>query len=151
MTNFLCAEKVTRSEWCFSLTAQSEQLKSILPPDNTWIIGFNREGKDVSKIYSDASVIELFLHEYGHIVFFTNPSIEKDFTKTFWSSKKKTSDFITTYASSNATEDLAETFVYFVTSNRPTQEGLKFDKIRFLYTYKELTKLRDQLRESTYF
>ncbi len=120
-------------------------------PDDTWVIGFNREGKDISKIYSQTSVIELFLHEYAHIVFFTDPSIEKDFKKIFWSNGQRTTDFITAYASSNATEDLAETFVYFVTHNRPTQEGIKFDKVRFLYKYKELTKLRDQLRESPYF
>lgn len=117
-------------------------------PDNTWIFAFNREGKNISDIYADESVINLLVHEFGHLVFFDDTSIEKAFKKTFWSNTQAQGDFITQYASNNATEDLAETFVYFVTHEKPTQKGTKYDKVRFLYQYPELLKIRSTLRES---
>ncbi len=120
-------------------------------PDHTWILGFNREGNKISEIYDDESVVELLLHEYGHIFFFSNPSIETDFKQEFWTGTQRSSDFITQYAANNATEDMAESFVYFVTADKPEQRGVSFDKVRFLYGYPELIKLREQLRASSYF
>jgi len=120
-------------------------------PDNTWILGFNREGERIADIYNDEPVVDLLLHEFGHIIFFSDTSIESDFTKKFWKSRQTSGDFITSYAASNATEDLAETFVYFVTSEKPLMAGKEYEKVRFLYEYPSLVKLRTQLRTSDLF
>lgn len=117
-------------------------------PDQTWILGFNREGSSLANIYQDDAIIHLLVHEYGHIVFFSNPNMEKNFTNQFWDTKQSSGDFITKYAATSAIEDLAETFAYFVTNDKPTNKGVQFEKVRFLYNYPSLVRLRQQLRES---
>lgn len=120
-------------------------------PDDTWILGFNREGENIADIYDDESVVDLLIHEYGHIVFFSSKSIENDFKKAFWGKKQTADDFVTSYAATNATEDLAESFVYFVKHDKPTQTGERYDKVRFFYEYPKLINLRTQLRASDLF
>jgi hypothetical protein len=93
-------------------------------------------------------MIDLLIHEFSHIVFFGDPTIESAFKKNFWGGKQSGSDFITDYARNSSTEDIAETFVYFVENDKPTEEGKKYDKVRFLYDYPELVKLRTSLRAS---
>jgi hypothetical protein len=117
-------------------------------PDHTWILAFNREGETISDIYQDEPMIDLLIHEFSHIVFFGDPTIESAFKKKFWGGKQSGSDFITDYARNSSTEDIAETFVYFVENDKPTEEGKKYDKVRFLYDYPELVKLRTSLRAS---
>jgi len=117
-------------------------------PGDTWILGVNREEESLSEVYDDPSMVNLLIHEYGHIVFFNDTSIEAAFKKQFWGSKQAAGDFVTVYASTNATEDLAESFVHFVINEKPIAAGKKYDKIRFFYAYPELVKLRSQLRES---
>jgi hypothetical protein len=121
-------------------------------PDRTWIIGFNREGKDIALIHDSEAIIDLLLHEYAHIVFFEEKNIDADFAKKFWknSSSKaySTERFVSEYAATNKDEDLVESFVVFVTDDKPTEKGLKYDKIRFFYNYPELIELRSELRAS---
>lgn len=117
-------------------------------PGDTWILGVNREGESLAEVHDDPSMVNLLIHEYGHIVFFNDTSIEADFKKKFWGSKQTSNDFVTEYASNNATEDLAESFVHFVINEKPTAVGKKYDKIRFFYAYPELVKIRTQLRQS---
>lgn len=54
--------------------------------------------------------------------------------------------FVDEYASTDPSEDIAETFSYFVLEDKPTGKSVKDEKIRFFYKYKELVKLRDDLR-----
>jgi hypothetical protein len=57
-------------------------------------------------------------------------------------------DFITEYAATNAVEDLAETFSYFVFYDQPSDDStLANEKILFLYEFEELLALRSIIRQ----
>ncbi len=125
-------------------------------PDGSWIVAVNREGSTLSEIYNKKPMIDLLLHEYGHIVFFNDDGdIERDFKNTFWkgvsSRTYTTKEFVTEYAVTNAQEDMIESFVYFVTTNKPTDTLKKSNKIRFFYEYPELVSLRSSLQKSDLF
>ena len=55
--------------------------------------------------------------------------------------------FVTDYAASNPAEDIAEVFAYFITKeNQPTGNSIADKKIKKLYDYPELVKLREDMR-----
>ncbi|WBW97204.1 M28 family peptidase [Oceanirhabdus sp. W0125-5] len=56
--------------------------------------------------------------------------------------------FVTYYASSNAVEDIAESFTMFVLNHAPTDESIKSKKVNFFYDYPELVELREILRNN---
>ena len=109
-----------------------------------WIMGVNRDGY----IQGDRQVIEsfinLYIHEYGHILLFSKPDFEKYFKSSFWNksdnlheSKVKQASasakfaimsnyysdnqnrFVSDYATMNAEEDMAEAFLAFVLEDKP--------------------------------
>jgi hypothetical protein len=49
------------------------------------------------------------------------------------------------YATTHPTEDIAESFAYFVFSPEPTGDSIKDQKIAFFYEYPELVKLRQSI------
>ncbi len=51
-------------------------------------------------------------------------------------------EFVDDYATTHPTEDIAESFTYFVFSPKPTGDSIKEQKIRFFYEYPELVELR---------
>ena len=53
--------------------------------------------------------------------------------------------FVDDYAATNASEDMAETFAYFVFSPKPTGDSIRGQKILFFYDYPELIQLRSQI------
>lgn len=58
-------------------------------------------------------------------------------------------EFITDYAATNPVEDISETFLYFVlTDSVPLDNSIKSEKIRFLYTFDELVKIREYIRNN---
>lgn len=126
-------------------------------PDHTWILAINREGEDLSLIYRNETIIDLLLHEYAHIVFFTQAEdAEKDFNSTFWKDGDKSrtyndAEFVTEYAATSPTEDMIESFVQFVTQNKQTGALTKLEKVRFFYQYPKLVSLRTELRKSDLF
>ncbi|MBL8102020.1 MAG: hypothetical protein JNM02_05800 [Anaerolineales bacterium] len=50
--------------------------------------------------------------------------------------------FVDDYATTHPTEDIAESFAYFVFSPKPTGNSIKEQKIAFFYEYPELVELR---------
>lgn len=124
-------------------------------PDNTWILGFNREGSDIATIHDSEPIIKLLLHEYAHPIFFEKESITNDFKKEFWGNKKDqqyhSSNFVSEYATTNAVEDLVESFVSFVMYDKPNSTSLKDKKVQFFYAYPSLVTLRNELRKSEHF
>ncbi|MDQ7009894.1 MAG: hypothetical protein Q9M94_06385 [Candidatus Gracilibacteria bacterium] len=59
------------------------------------------------------------------------------------------SNFVTEYASANPGEDVAESFTFFVLKTKPNNSTQISDKkILFFYKFKELVKLRNQIRKS---
>ncbi|MDD3253748.1 MAG: M28 family peptidase [Lachnospiraceae bacterium] len=55
-------------------------------------------------------------------------------------------EFVSAYASTNASEDIAESFMLFVLSSRPTDDSIASEKIRFFYDYAEMVARRDYIR-----
>lgn len=53
--------------------------------------------------------------------------------------------FVDDYATTHPTEDIAESFAYFVFSPEPTGDSIKDQKIAFFYEYPELVKLRQSI------
>ncbi len=58
------------------------------------------------------------------------------------------SDFVTWYAATGASEDIAESFSYFVLNDKPTGNSIADQKLRFFYDYPELVQLRQTIRQS---
>ncbi len=56
--------------------------------------------------------------------------------------------FVTWYAATNASEDIAESFSYFVLNDKPTGNSIADQKVRFFYDYPELVTLRQTIRQS---
>lgn len=53
--------------------------------------------------------------------------------------------FVDDYAATNTSEDMAETFAYFVLSPKPAGDSIRDQKILFFYDYPELIQLRSQI------
>lgn len=60
--------------------------------------------------------------------------------------KTEPSSFVSEYASTNISEDIAESFADFVTKSKPADTAIKSQKVRFFYQYPELVTLREQMR-----
>jgi len=56
--------------------------------------------------------------------------------------------FVDQYSSQDVDEDIAESFMLFVLSNRPAGNSVAEQKIQFFYSYPELVKVRDGIREN---
>lgn len=56
--------------------------------------------------------------------------------------------FVDQYSSQNVNEDIAESFMLFVLSNRPAGNSVAEQKIQFFYSYPELVDVRNSLREN---
>lgn len=56
-------------------------------------------------------------------------------------------DFLTGYAATSPSEDIAESFAYFVLYDKGEGEGLQARKQNFFYAYPELVTFREQARE----
>lgn len=57
--------------------------------------------------------------------------------------------FVDDYATTHPTEDIAESFAYFVFSPRPTGISIRDQKILFFYEYPELVELRQSILKGT--
>ncbi|MBI2758105.1 MAG: hypothetical protein HYX49_05455 [Chloroflexi bacterium] len=56
--------------------------------------------------------------------------------------------FVDDYAVTNTSEDMAETFAYFILSPKPAGNSIKEQKLTFFYNYPELIQLRAQILEN---
>ena len=57
-------------------------------------------------------------------------------------------DFVTDYASTDPSEDISESFAFFVLWDVPESEAVWAEKLRFFLDYPELTEFRRQVREN---
>lgn len=62
--------------------------------------------------------------------------------------EKHEKDFVSEYASTNPEEDIAESFTYFVTQDKPKGDSVKEQKMLFFYKFEEMVKLRNEIREN---
>jgi hypothetical protein len=56
--------------------------------------------------------------------------------------KSHQDQFVDDYATTHPTEDIAESFAYFVFTPKPNGDSIKEQKIAFFYEYPELVQLR---------
>ncbi|WP_432662140.1 hypothetical protein R9X47_16395 [Wukongibacter baidiensis] len=56
--------------------------------------------------------------------------------------------FVSDYAATNPGEDIAETFMHFVTEKKPRGKTIADKKVLFLYSFPELVKMREEIREA---
>lgn len=54
--------------------------------------------------------------------------------------------FVDDYATTNPSEDLAETFAYFIFAPPPGSDTVAEEKVQFFYDHPELAELRDRIR-----
>lgn len=59
--------------------------------------------------------------------------------------KEHQDQFVDDYSVTHPTEDIAESFTYFVFSPKPTGNSIKEQKIKFFYEYPELVQLRSDI------
>lgn len=58
------------------------------------------------------------------------------------------SDYVSDYAAVSPEEDFAETFAYFVLLGKPAGKNMREEKVRYLYNYPDLVKLRQIIRQN---
>lgn len=139
-----------------------------------WILGVNEDDFDPSSDVSRRRYQLLFVHEFAHLFMADMDSWVEDFTDEFWTARDfrhsrgletlsgqdledaleeyyddHTDEFVTDYATFNPEEDIAETFMYFVTQNKPTSRREKQNaKVLFMYDNDYLVELRDNIRDN---
>ena len=138
-----------------------------------WLLAINRFGFNAGDARVVRSFVNLFIHEYAHILLYDYPLFEHEFENDFWSDKDRRhrarvekadgSDrfkitqryfednenrFVDDYATINEYEDMAETFVYYVLEDIPVGNSLRSKKIRSFYKEVDFVKERRQIRSS---
>jgi hypothetical protein len=142
------------------------------PRSDDWIFGVNAADMDMSYPPVIESLARLFIHEYAHVLIHYRPEVGGAF-ENYWStndleharilertdreSRRETlidnyydnnvDRFVSAYATTNAEEDFAESFLHFVTERSPTGNDLKHQKVRFFYQYLDFVEIRDDIRE----
>jgi hypothetical protein len=71
-------------------------------------------------------------------------SISEDDAAELYNMEPKS--FVSDYASTNITEDIAESFADFVTKSKPSGTEVMDQKVQFFYQYPSLVSLREQIR-----
>ncbi|MFZ2593623.1 MAG: hypothetical protein WAX38_02500 [Minisyncoccia bacterium] len=137
-----------------------------------WRIGINLAGYTSSTEAENKTTI---IHELGHIISLNtsqvNPEVENcpnlklqegcanataainAFWHTYWKGLSNPafdeSTFVTEYATTDVTEDFAETFAFFVLGKESSLgDTIKDQKIRLFYSFPELVAIREEMREA---
>lgn len=119
--------------------------------DGRWVLGVNVDDLDLERDRAWSALRDILIHEYGHIIFFYDEQVVDTFTAQFWDSdtvsyRTHPHHFVTEYASTNPLEDTIESFVYFVTRDRPLGNSVQERKVKFFYDYDALVRIRDRLK-----
>lgn len=81
--------------------------------------------------------------EWKRIDGIENANRRQDRLDSFY--RKYRDQFVDDYAVTDPTEDIAETWTFFILSPRPTGNTIRDQKVLFFYDYPELVRLRDQI------
>lgn len=137
-----------------------------------WRIGINLAGYTSSTEAENKTTI---IHELGHIISLNtsqvNPEVENcpnlkleegcanataainAFWDRYWNGVSNPefdeNKFVTEYATTDVTEDFAETFAFFVLGKESSLgDTIKDQKIRLFYSFPELVAIREEMREA---
>jgi len=117
--------------------------------EDNWILGVNLAGIDLTNPVDRSTTIELFVHEYAHVLHYYYPEIATNFTEQFWSQYSKNGqNYVSEYAMLSAEEDFAESFMYFVLDLRPERGNTAREKIRFFSQYDEFEQIQRDILDS---
>jgi hypothetical protein len=82
--------------------------------------------------------------EWASTVEFSNGEVNEDAVITFYD--QYSDQFLTDYAPTGPEEDIAESWIYFIFSQKPAGDTIAEQKILFFYDYPELVNLREEIR-----
>ncbi len=85
-----------------------------------------------------------FLTQWDKIDGIRNESRRADKLYTFY--LENSGRFVTDYAAENPEEDIAESWAFFVLSDKPLANELKAEKVLFFYQFQELVQMRNSIR-----
>ncbi len=150
------------------LGAYVELMPTTASGPRNWIVGVNMADYDYSVTKSFAN---LFVHEYGHILFYDKPDFVASYKNNFWTTsdvkhsekinkvdgeerldltqdyyEKNSQRFVSDYATVSVDEDMAETFVYFIREDKPNGNTIRDQKIRAFYQEPDLVGVRTKIR-----
>lgn len=150
------------------LGAYVELMSTTVSGPRNWIVGVNMADYDFSATKSFAN---LFVHEYGHILFYDKPDFVARYKNNFWTTtdvkhsekinkvdgeerldltqdyyEKNSQRFVSDYATVSVDEDMAETFVYFIREDKPPGNTIRDQKIRIFYQEPDLVGVRTKIR-----
>ena len=125
-------------------------------------------------VIDEGKLLATMVHEYGHSIMMNSGQIdvskledfpdyndisiykEDAYTKAFYdkfyngderSFSEYPGDYVDDYAGgAQISEDIAESFMVFVTSNKAKGDSIAAKKVNFFYDYPELVKIRDYIR-----
>lgn len=87
--------------------------------------------------------------KYSDSITYNFKIYSSEWTKELWNFYTIHKDeYVTDYAASTTQEDFAETFTFFVLSEKPQGKSVMEQKILFFYDYPELVKIRDFVRNN---
>jgi hypothetical protein len=81
--------------------------------------------------------------EWASTVEFANGEVNEDQVEVFY--EQYPDQFVTDYAATGPEEDIAESWMYFVMSDKPAGNTTAEQKILFFYDYPELVQLRESM------
>jgi hypothetical protein len=137
-----------------------------------WILGVNIADVFPNDEQWEVNLAQLLIHEYAHILFYYQSDVPDAFVSRFWTDTMKRSasvresisdasrresvrdeyyalhkrTYVSPYATTNSEEDLAESFLAFVTEARGSGDSVRSQKQNFFYTYAALTEIRTRIR-----
>ncbi len=95
------------------------------PPANSYLVDF------VNEFWTEADLDAL---------------VETDDPESIWSNNELRNNFVTDYATTNPTEDFAESFTFFVLEDRAEGSDILDQKINYFYGFDHLLTLREEIR-----
>lgn len=111
--------------------------------DDNWILGVNIAGIDITNRLDRSLMVELFVHEYAHLLHYYYPEVAADFNDRFWSERSyREYDHVSEYAMQSAEEDFAESFMYYVLDLTPEGGGRAQQKIGFFSEHETFERIR---------
>lgn len=151
--------------------AETSAFVETMSGSDKWLMGVNSADYNARDRAVRASFIDLFLHEYAHLLLLEEKDLVSDFKETFWTTndnrhaarvkdaprrfdvmeqyyENNVDRFVSDYATMNHNEDMAETFVAFVMKDMPAKSTVRGQKIRFFYSSPALVTERDRIREN---
>jgi hypothetical protein len=119
--------------------------------DSQFVIGLGREDTYQSEdawTTSD-SYLNLFYQQFWTDIYTEwELAYDEDYLDEFY--EEHSDEFLTDYAATEPEEDIAESWLYFIISERPSGGSVAEQKIDFFYRFPDMVSLREEIRDNLY-